>query len=209
MAHVFSWAPCGCGAARRRGEGAIEVRNDGERDGHATRSGTCRSRACRRMRSDSPCTTSSCWAARARARCGSRSRGRGGVDLEAITAVTHAVSPIVDEADCRRRLVPPRGQQPGRRAALRRPEHFTGAVGEEVSVKFHTEAGPPARARRTRRVRRRAAVPSRIGRPCDREIPSPMSPRRAPSSSGARSRVPEGRQDRRGRQAPSARRRNR
>jgi ribosome maturation factor RimP len=68
--------------------------------------------------------------------------GSDGVDLEAITAVTRAVSPIVDEA------APVGGSyllevsSPGVERALRRPEHYSSALGEEVSVKFHTGAGP-------------------------------------------------------------------
>jgi ribosome maturation factor RimP len=66
----------------------------------------------------------------------------GGVDLEAITAATHAVSPIVDDA------APVGGSyllevsSPGIERALRLPAHYRAAVGEEVSVKFHTGAGP-------------------------------------------------------------------
>ncbi len=40
---------------------------------------------------------------------------------------------------------------PGIERALRRPEHYSSALGEEVSVKFHTGAGP----RRVRGVLRR------------------------------------------------------
>jgi ribosome maturation factor RimP len=65
-----------------------------------------------------------------------------GIDLETITEVTRAVSPIVDDA------APIGGSyllevsSPGIERALRRPEHFREALGEEVSVKFHTDAGP-------------------------------------------------------------------
>ncbi len=68
--------------------------------------------------------------------------GDDGIDLETITAVTHAVSPIVDDA------APIGGSfllevsSPGIERTLRLPEHYTGAIGEEVSIKFHTSAGP-------------------------------------------------------------------
>jgi ribosome maturation factor RimP len=64
-----------------------------------------------------------------------------GLDLDAITEVTQTVSPIIDE-------VPINGSfllevsSPGVERTLRRPEHYAGAIGELVSVKFHTEQGP-------------------------------------------------------------------
>ncbi len=77
--------------------------------------------------------------------------GADGVDLEAITAVTHAVSPIVDEASPVGGSYLLEVSSPGVERALRRPEHYSSALGEEVSVKFHTVAGP----RRVRGVLRR------------------------------------------------------
>ena len=65
----------------------------------------------------------------------------GGLDLDEITAITQAVSPLVDD-------VPINGSfllevsSPGIERTLRRPEHYAGAIGELVSVKFHTEQGP-------------------------------------------------------------------
>ena len=65
----------------------------------------------------------------------------GGVDLEAITAVTHAVSPILDDAPA------PAGpflldvSSPGVERALRTPAHYAGAVGATVSIKTRTESG--------------------------------------------------------------------
>jgi ribosome maturation factor RimP len=65
----------------------------------------------------------------------------GGLDLDAVTAVTQAVSPVVDE-------IPINGSfllevsSPGIERTLRRPEHYAGAIGELVSVKFHTDNGP-------------------------------------------------------------------
>ena len=77
--------------------------------------------------------------------------GSDGVDLEAITAVTHAVSPIVDEASPVGGSYLLEVSSPGVERALRRPEHYSSALGEEVSVKFHTGAGP----KRVRGVLRR------------------------------------------------------
>jgi ribosome maturation factor RimP len=77
--------------------------------------------------------------------------GDDGVDLEAITAVTHAVSPIVDEASPVGGSYLLEVSSPGVERTLRRPEHYSSALGEEVSVKFHTGAGP----KRVRGVLRR------------------------------------------------------
>jgi ribosome maturation factor RimP len=65
-----------------------------------------------------------------------------GVDLDAITAVTQAVSPIVDRADAVNGSYLLEVSSPGVERVLRRPEHFTGAIGEQVSIKYHTSAGP-------------------------------------------------------------------
>jgi ribosome maturation factor RimP len=65
-----------------------------------------------------------------------------GVDLEAITAVTQAVSPLVDKADAVNGRYLLEVSSPGIERSLRRTEHFRGAVGEQVSIKYHTEAGP-------------------------------------------------------------------
>ena len=66
----------------------------------------------------------------------------GGVDLDTITAVTHAVSPIVDEAPELRGSFLLEVSSPGIERVLRRPEHFRGAIDEQVSVKYHTNDGP-------------------------------------------------------------------
>ncbi len=66
----------------------------------------------------------------------------GGVDLEAITAVTQAVSPRLDSADAVSGSYLLEVSSPGVERSLRRPEHYAGAVGEQVSIKYHTEAGP-------------------------------------------------------------------
>jgi ribosome maturation factor RimP len=68
--------------------------------------------------------------------------GNEGVDLEAITAVTQAVSPIVDAADAVNGSYLLEVSSPGVERTLRRPEHYAGAIGEQVSVKFHTPDGP-------------------------------------------------------------------
>jgi ribosome maturation factor RimP len=74
----------------------------------------------------------------------------GGVDLDAITAATEALSPVLDhDPDAASTL---RGSytlevtSPGLERALRTPEHFHRAVGAIVSVK--TGVGPDARRRR-------------------------------------------------------------
>jgi ribosome maturation factor RimP len=59
----------------------------------------------------------------------------GGVDLDAITEVTRAVSPVVDHADVPGGSYVLEVSSPGLERALRRPEHFRGAVGEQVSIK--------------------------------------------------------------------------
>ena len=65
-----------------------------------------------------------------------------GVDLDAITDVTKAVSPIVDDAAPINGAYLLEVSSPGIERPLRRPEHFTSAVGSDVSIKFHTDAGP-------------------------------------------------------------------
>jgi ribosome maturation factor RimP len=65
-----------------------------------------------------------------------------GVDLETITAVTHAVSPIVDEAATIGGAFLLEVSSPGVERALRTPAHYSSAIGEQVSVKFHTASGP-------------------------------------------------------------------
>ena len=66
----------------------------------------------------------------------------GGVDLDAITAATKAVSTIVDDATAVRGSYLLEVSSPGIERTLRRAYHYEGAIGERVSVKFHTEAGP-------------------------------------------------------------------
>lgn len=66
----------------------------------------------------------------------------GGVDLDAITDVTRAVSPIVDEAATIGGPFLLEVSSPGVERVLRRPEHYASAVGEEVSVKVMSPSGP-------------------------------------------------------------------
>lgn len=59
----------------------------------------------------------------------------GGVDLDAITAATRALSHALDEADPIEGRYTLEVSSPGVERPLRRPEHFAGAVGSDVSVK--------------------------------------------------------------------------
>jgi ribosome maturation factor RimP len=66
----------------------------------------------------------------------------GGVDLDAITATTQAVSTVVDTIDAPRGPFLLEVSSPGIERNLRTPSHYSGAQGEQVSVKFHTAEGP-------------------------------------------------------------------
>jgi ribosome maturation factor RimP len=65
----------------------------------------------------------------------------GGVDLEAITAVTRALSPILDGVAIGGPYLL-EVSSPGIERVLRLPAHYRGALGEQVSIKFHTDTGP-------------------------------------------------------------------
>jgi ribosome maturation factor RimP len=65
----------------------------------------------------------------------------GGVDLEAITAATQAVSPILDDAPTPAGPFLLEVSSPGVERALRTPAHYTGAIGSTVSVKVRTADG--------------------------------------------------------------------
>jgi ribosome maturation factor RimP len=65
----------------------------------------------------------------------------GGVDLDAITEVTRAVSPVLDAEPSLSGSYLLEVSSPGLERALRTPAHFTGARDETVSVKFRTESG--------------------------------------------------------------------
>lgn len=60
----------------------------------------------------------------------------GGVDLGAITEVTRAVSAALDDADVVTGSYTLEVSSPGLERPLRTPEHFAGAVGEQVRVKL-------------------------------------------------------------------------
>jgi ribosome maturation factor RimP len=65
----------------------------------------------------------------------------GGVDLEAITAVTHAVSPLLDDAPAPAGPFLLEVSSPGVERVLRTPAHYAGAVGSVVSIKLRAESG--------------------------------------------------------------------
>jgi ribosome maturation factor RimP len=65
----------------------------------------------------------------------------GGVDLDAITDVTRAVSPVLDGEPTLAGSYLLEVSSPGLERSLRTPAHFAGARDESVSVKFRTEGG--------------------------------------------------------------------
>jgi ribosome maturation factor RimP len=65
----------------------------------------------------------------------------GGVDLDAITDVTRAVSPVLDTEPSLTGSYLLEVSSPGLERTLRIPEHFAGACGATVSVKFRTDGG--------------------------------------------------------------------
>ena len=71
----------------------------------------------------------------------------GGVDLEALTEANRAVSGVLDELD----PIPGRYSlevsSPGVERTLRTPDHFSGAVGETVSVKTRPQVPGDRRLR--------------------------------------------------------------
>jgi ribosome maturation factor RimP len=73
---------------------------------------------------------------------------QGGVDLDAITTASRAISPVLDAADPFAGPYLLEVSSPGIERPLRRPEHFRGARGEVVAITHHTDTGP----RRTRGV---------------------------------------------------------
>ena len=70
----------------------------------------------------------------------------GGVDLDAITAASERIQPVLDDLDA---LGPfaLEVSSPGLERPLSRPEHFRRAVGEKVSVKVRDAAGEARRVR--------------------------------------------------------------
>lgn len=69
----------------------------------------------------------------------------GGIDLDAITEVTRAVSPVLDVEPALAGSYLLEVSSPGLERALRTPAHFAGARGDSVSVKFRTDTGGTAR----------------------------------------------------------------
>ncbi|MGH8986431.1 MAG: ribosome maturation factor RimP [Acidimicrobiia bacterium] len=74
----------------------------------------------------------------------------GGVDLDAITAATEAISPVLDHLadEGGPALAGPYALEvssPGVERPLRRPEHYRGAIGAKVSVKTRTAEGAQRR----------------------------------------------------------------
>ncbi|GIU87314.1 MAG: ribosome maturation factor [Acidimicrobiia bacterium] len=66
----------------------------------------------------------------------------GGVDLDTVTAVTQGVSDALDACAALGGPYLLEVSSPGLERRLRRPEHYRAAIGETVSVTFHTDAGP-------------------------------------------------------------------
>jgi ribosome maturation factor RimP len=71
----------------------------------------------------------------------------GGVDLDAITEATHAISPALDDAPFLTGPFLLEVSSPGLERPLRRLEHYAGAVGETVTMTYqkndgHTGDGP-------------------------------------------------------------------
>src|SRR3954452_8448284 len=74
----------------------------------------------------------------------------GGVDLDAITRATEAIMPILDASSIDDTLAGSytlEVSSPGLERPLRRPEHFQGAIGSTVSVKFRAGESPTRRVR--------------------------------------------------------------
>jgi len=65
----------------------------------------------------------------------------GGVDLDAITDVTRAVSPVLDAEPSLTGSYLLEVSSPGLERALRTPTHFAGARGATVSIKLRTQDG--------------------------------------------------------------------
>ena len=66
----------------------------------------------------------------------------GGVDLDAVTATTQVVSPALDACELLSGPYLLEVSSPGVERPLRRPEHFRAAVGQAVTVNYHTDSGP-------------------------------------------------------------------
>jgi ribosome maturation factor RimP len=71
----------------------------------------------------------------------------GGVDLDAITAATERISPVLDAHDELSGPFALEVSSPGLERPLRRPDHFRRAIGETVSVKTRDAGGEVRRLR--------------------------------------------------------------
>jgi ribosome maturation factor RimP len=69
----------------------------------------------------------------------------GGVDLDAITAATQAISAALDPSSAINGPFLLEVSSPGLERPLRRPGHFAGAIGETVTISSHTDSGPERR----------------------------------------------------------------
>lgn len=66
----------------------------------------------------------------------------GGVDLDAISEASKAVSAALDAADPVAGSYMLEVSSPGIERPLRTPAHFAAATGETITATFHTESGP-------------------------------------------------------------------
>jgi ribosome maturation factor RimP len=66
----------------------------------------------------------------------------GGVDLDLITDLTRDISPALDDAPGFSGPYLLEVSSPGLERPLRRPAHFEAALGQTVTISYHTEAGP-------------------------------------------------------------------
>jgi ribosome maturation factor RimP len=66
----------------------------------------------------------------------------GGVDLDVITDLTRDISPALDDAAGLSGPFLLEVSSPGLERPLRRPSHFEAALGQTVTISYHTEAGP-------------------------------------------------------------------
>ena len=73
----------------------------------------------------------------------------GGVDLEALGELTRAISRALDEHDPIPGKYTLEVSSPGLERPLRRPEHYEGAVGEQITIKTVPEAEGDRRVRGT------------------------------------------------------------
>ena len=74
-----------------------------------------------------------------------------GVDLDAITAATEAVSPVLDDDPVAAAALPGaytlEVSSPGLERSLRTPAHFRSAVGSPISIKSCAAGSSPVRRR--------------------------------------------------------------